>query len=154
MFWVRVDNRLIHGQVIETWIPYTRTRSLLVVNDELAADPVRQGIMGLAVPHGIDIFFSSVSESVDLIRKKFDHRLSYLFILFSKCSDARQAFEKGLMFSSLNIGNLHYGPGKKQICSHIALSRDDRTCLNYFTRKGVDLDFRCVPHKQIQVDEW
>lgn len=154
MFWVRVDNRLIHGQVIEAWIPFTRTTSLLVVNDELAADSVRQEIMALAVPQGVEILFSPVGESPGMIRKKFDNRLSSLFILFSKCADARQAFEKGLVFRSLNIGNLHYGPGKKQICSHIALSKDDRTCLNYFNRKGVDLDFRCVPYKQIQVDEW
>ncbi len=154
MFWVRIDNRLIHGQVIEAWIPFTRTRNLMVVNDELATDPVRQEIMGLAVPHGIETIFSPVNESVGLIGKKFYDSLPTLFVLFSKCADARQAFEKGLAFKSLNIGNLHYGPGKKQICSHIALSRDDRTCLNYFNKKGVYLDFRCVPHKQIQVDEW
>jgi mannose/fructose/N-acetylgalactosamine-specific phosphotransferase system component IIB len=154
MFWVRVDNRLIHGQVIETWIPFARTRKLIVVNDELAKDPVRQEIMGLAVPHGIDVFFSPVSESVNLIQNNFEGSLSSIFILFARCSDARQAYDKGLIFKSLNIGNLHYGPGKKQICSHVALSRDDRTCLNYFSRKGVDLDFRCVPHKLIQVDEW
>ncbi len=154
MFWVRVDNRLIHGQVIENWIPFTGTRTLIVINDELAKDSLRQEIMGLAVPQGIEILFSQVGDSVDLIRKKFDDHLSSLFILFSRCADARQAFEKGLEFKSLNIGNLHYGPGKKQICSHIALSRDDRTCLNYFNKKGVDLDFRCVPHKQILVDKW
>ncbi|WP_028574073.1 PTS sugar transporter subunit IIB [Desulfonatronovibrio hydrogenovorans] len=154
MFWVRIDNRLIHGQVIETWIPFTRTKSLLVVNDELASDPIRQEIMGLAVPQGVEIIFAQVNESIDLIRKEFNDRMSSLFILFSKCSDARQAFEKGLMFSSINIGNLHYGPGKKQICSHIALSRDDSSCLKFFSKKGVKLDFRCVPHKQIQVDEW
>lgn len=154
MFWVRIDNRLVHGQVIEAWIPFTRTRFLIVVNDELAADPVRQEIMGLAVPQGIEIFFTSVVESVELIRKKFKGRMSSLFILFARCSDARQAYDKGLVFDSLNIGNIHYGPGKKQICQHISLSRDDCSCLSYFSKKGVVLDFRCVPHKQIQVDEW
>ncbi|MFN2266636.1 MAG: PTS sugar transporter subunit IIB [Desulfonatronovibrio sp.] len=154
MFWVRVDNRLIHGQVIEAWIPFTRTKSLMVVNDELANDVVRQEIMGLAVPQGIEILYAPVNESIEMVRKKFKSRLSSLFVLFSKCSDARQAFEKGLVFQSINIGNIHYGPGRKQICSHIALSRDDCSCLNFFNKKGVGLDFRCVPHKQIQVDEW
>ncbi len=154
MFWVRVDNRLIHGQVIEAWLPFTRAKSLMVVHDELANDVVRQEIMGLAVPQGIEILFTPVNESIEMVRKKFKSRLSSLFILFSKCSDARQAFEKGLIFQSINIGNIHYGPGRKQICSHIALSRDDCSCLNFFNKKGVGLDFRCVPHKHIQVDEW
>ncbi len=154
MFWVRIDNRLVHGQVIETWIPFTGTRNLLVVDDELARDPVRQEIMSLAVPQSIEIHFSPVNEAAELTEKEFANRMSSLFVLFSKCADARQAFEKGLQFRSLNIGNLHYGPGKVQVCSHIALSRDDRTCLNYFSKKGVGLDFRCVPHKQIQVEAW
>lgn len=154
MFWVRVDNRLIHGQVIETWIPFTRARVLMVVNDELAGDAVRQEIMGLAVPQGVEVVFSTVNDCIDLIRHRFKQRLSSLFILFARCSDARLAFEKGLAFDTINIGNIHYGPGKKQICPHIAVSKDDSACLNFFSRKGIGLDFRCVPHKQIQVDEW
>ena len=35
--WFRVDNRLVHGQVIEAWLPYTGARHLIVANDELAA---------------------------------------------------------------------------------------------------------------------
>ena len=45
MPFVRVDNRLVHGQIIESWLPFTRARMILVVNDELAADYLRQEIM-------------------------------------------------------------------------------------------------------------
>ncbi len=154
MFWVRIDNRLIHGQVIETWIPYTGTNSLLVVDDDLATDLVRQQIMGLAVPDNIELAFSSIQDSPRLMETLFGNNLSSLFILFGSCLDAKTAFDQGLMFNLLNIGNIHYGPGKKQICSHIALSSDESYCLHYFSRQGVQLDFRCVPHKQVQVDTW
>ena len=40
--WFRVDNRLVHGQVIEAWLPYTGARHLVVANDELATDFLRQ----------------------------------------------------------------------------------------------------------------
>ncbi len=154
MFWVRIDNRLVHGQVIETWLPYAGSRTLLVVNDELAADPVRQEIMGLAVPSHIDIAFASIQASPHLLQSTFKDRLSSVFILFDNCLDARQAFEQGLNFNWLNIGNLHYGPGRKQVCAHIALSQDDSHCLEYFYNQGVRLDFRCVPYKSVQVDSW
>ncbi|WP_291321371.1 PTS sugar transporter subunit IIB [Desulfonatronospira sp.] len=154
MFWVRIDNRLVHGQVIETWLPYAGTRALVVVNDDLAADPVRQEIMGLAVPSHIEITFSSVQDSARLLYSAFQDMLSSVFILFDNCHDARKAFDQGVNFSRLNIGNIHYGPGKKQVCSHIALSQDDTYCLEYFSRHGVRLDFRCVPHKSVQVDPW
>ncbi len=154
MFWVRIDNRLVHGQVIETWLPYAGSRTILVVNDDLAADPVRQEIMGLAVPSHIDITFASIQESPRLLHTTLKDRLSSVFILFDNCPDARQAFEQGLNFNWLNIGNIHYSPGRKQVCAHIALSQDDSHCLEYFFRQGVKLDFRCVPHKSVQVDSW
>ena len=43
--WFRVDNRLIHGQVIEGWLPYTGAAHLIVANDALAEDLLRQQIM-------------------------------------------------------------------------------------------------------------
>ena len=55
--WFRVDNRLIHGQVIEGWMPYTGARHLVVVNDELAGDFLRQQIMTLAVSRHIQVHF-------------------------------------------------------------------------------------------------
>ncbi len=149
--WVRVDNRLVHGQVIENWLPYTRAEHLFVANDELAADPVRQEIMGLAIPSGIKVYFRGIKEVVHSMSSEIRQSS---FILFATCPEAKAAYEAGMHFSSLNIGNLHYGPGKKQICAHIALSAEDVTCLNSFVHKGVSLDFRCVPHKSVQVSKW
>ena len=48
MFWVRVDNRLIHGQVVEAWVPYVGAHSILVGNDDLAQDELQQEIMAQA----------------------------------------------------------------------------------------------------------
>ena len=154
MLWVRIDNRLIHGQVIETWLPYTKARAIIVANDELAADPLRQEIVKLAIPQEVDIIFSSIEDSLFYVQKSFNRDARSVLILFATCEDARVAYEKGLDFDMLNIGNLHYGPGKKQICAHIALSQEDISCLKFFSRNGVKLDFRCVPHKPVQVNEW
>jgi PTS system mannose-specific IIB component len=154
MLWVRIDNRLVHGQIIETWLPYTKARTIIVVNDELAADSLRQEIVRLAIPQEVDIIFSSIEDSLFYVKKRLNRLEESLFILFAACEDARLAYEKGLDFDFLNLGNLHYGPGKKQVCAHIALSQEDISCLKFFTRKGVKLDFRCVPHKPVQVGEW
>ncbi|WP_462324826.1 PTS sugar transporter subunit IIB [Desulfoplanes sp.] len=155
MLWVRIDNRLVHGQVIETWLPYTKARTIIVINDELAEDPLRQEIMLLAIPQNIDLVFSRVAKAEKAITaaREKRHGMSIL-LLFSSCSDARLAYTHGLAFSRLNIGNLHYGPGKKQVCDHVALGSEDITCLQFFSKQGIDLDFRCVPNKPVQVTSW
>jgi PTS system mannose-specific IIB component len=144
MAFVRVDNRLVHGQIIETWLPFTHARAILVANDALAADFLRQEIMSLAIPAGVRIEFLSVAELMPfLARNPLDS--DDALILFATCRDARTAYEGGFGFGNLNLGNLHYAPGKKQVCPHVALSKEDESCLDFFRDKGVRLDYRCVP---------
>ena len=70
--WFRVDNRLVHGQVIEAWLPYTGARHLIVANDELAADALRQQIIELAVPQRILTHFIPVHDlAITLLLRGF-----------------------------------------------------------------------------------
>ncbi len=152
MFWARIDNRLVHGQVIETWIPFTNAKRLVVANDELAQDVVQQDIMSLAIPHGVAPHFVSVAKAGKLLEELgLTVGKSDVLVLFATCEDARRAFENGLDLEFLNVGNLHYGPGKKQICAHVAISSTDENCLLFFDEQGVELDFRCIPSENIQV---
>lgn len=152
MYWVRIDNRLVHGQIIETWLPYLGSRIIFVVNDELAEDMLRQEIIRLAVPSGVGLLFSSVGEVLSALQVQDPGAAQDdIMLLFASCTDANRAHQAGLAFTSLNIGNLHYGPGKLQLCPHVALSSEDVGCLRYFSKQGVRLDFRCVPNDSTQV---
>lgn len=151
MFWVRIDNRLIHGQIIETWLPYTGAALLIVANDDLATDALRQEIMSLAIPNDVKVVFTKIDAVTDLMARFGYADRSNSLVLFSSCPDARRAYERGFAFDGLNIGNLHYSPGKRQICAHVAVSSEDQSCLDFFSRKGVKLDFRCVPNDSVQV---
>ncbi len=150
--WIRVDNRLVHGQVIETWLPYSKANVLIVVNDELAQDSLRQEIIDLAVPQNISLAFSPVDKVLESLHSINEGTsCKEIFMLFASCTDAKKAFESGLDFEFLNIGNIHYAPGKKQVCDHIALSKEDINCLRFFEKKGIKLDFRCIPNQDVQV---
>ncbi|GAB6176640.1 PTS sugar transporter subunit IIB [Desulfobaculum senezii] len=152
MYWVRVDNRLIHGQIIETWLPFTKSRWIVVANDDVAHDPLRQEIMGLAIPHGVEKCFVDVAGLAAFMHAKFGPDPDPdVLVLFASCEDARRAHEDGLGFGVLNLGNLHYGPGKQQLCAHVSLSEEDNDCLGYFSSTGVELDFRCVPTEPVHV---
>lgn len=153
MLWVRIDNRLIHGQVIETWLPHTRAKSLVVANDAMAADDLQQQIASLAIPARIDVSFLPIN-TVQAFVTRNTEKLQDTLVLVENCSDAKRIREAGFMFETLNIGNLHYSPGKKQICNHVALSEEDEACLRYFGRQSVTLDFRCVPNDPVQIKDW
>lgn len=71
-------------------------------------------------------------------------------VLFADCQDARRALESGVDIRALNIGNLHYAPGKIQVFPHVALSEQDREDLRAMLQQQVELDFRCVPSDKIR----
>lgn len=152
MILVRIDNRLIHGQIIETWLPYTGAKMVIVANDELSHDVLQQEIMALAIPQAVSSSFVGVDNVIQAVT---DSGASSdgpdAIVLFSSCTDARRAFDAGFGFDVLNIGNVHYSPGKKQVSPSVALSDEDESCLRHLTRKGVELDFRCVPNDPIMV---
>lgn len=145
MFWVRIDNRLIHGQVVEAWVPHVGAKTILVVNDDLAADFLQQEIMSLAIPRAVESVFLTVDQLAADKHMKGSSQDSVM-LLFSSCLDARRAVEKGLKLPLLNVGNLHYGTGKRQISPSVALDAEDESCLRYLLGLGVELDFRCVPN--------
>lgn len=149
---VRIDNRLIHGQIIEAWLPYTGASVVVVANDELSNDYLQQEIMSLAIPQSVTSKFVSIDGlTVEVDALMADLGPSSVLVLFSSCPDAKRAYDSGFGFESLNIGNVHYCPGKKQISPSVALSGEDESCLKQLSRKGVELDFRCIPNDPVQV---
>ena len=147
MRWFRVDNRLVHGQVIEAWLPYTGARHLVVVNDALAADPLRQQIVSLAVPQRVQMHFSTLQALPDVLQRCDDEKT---LVLLETCHDVRQMVDMGIAVGTLNVGNLHYGPGKRQLLPHVAVTDDEAHMLRNLSDSGAQLDFRSVPAEKVR----
>ena len=153
MAWFRVDNRLVHGQVIEGWLPYLDARVLIVINDALAVDELQQQIMQLAIPARIQVRFMSVANAQNICGDPVLQAADSMF-LFANCQDVVRFVEQGGCVPLLNIGNMHYSSGKRQLCAHVAVSEDDQACFTFLQARGIQLDFRCVPGDDPILEEW
>ncbi|SKA78386.1 PTS system, mannose-specific IIB component [Paucidesulfovibrio gracilis DSM 16080] len=152
MNWVRVDNRLVHGQVVETWLPYVGAKGIIVANDDVSDDPLTQEIMSLAIPQSMSTSFVSINDLLHLQEiALWSSAQGAALVLFSNCEDARRAYEIGFRFQSINIGNIHYAPGKRQLSPSVAVNDSEEECLRFFADREVKLDFRCVPNDPVQV---
>lgn len=65
----RIDNRLIHGQVATQWNGTIGANLILVANDKVAGDKVRQGLMDMAAPAGAQTRYFSIQKTIDIIHK-------------------------------------------------------------------------------------
>jgi sorbose PTS system EIIB component len=144
---VRIDARLIHGQIIEAWVPYLKLNCILVADDAVASNAIQVNIMRMAVPREIELVIKGLRESVDCIQRGEWERKKVLVIL-SSCESAYRIYNYGLKFSSLNIGNIHYGFDRIQITPSICLNNEDITYLRKLEEEGVEVEFRTVPRQK------
>ncbi len=147
MDWIRIDNRLVHGQIIETWLPHIHAGAIIVGNDAISSDAIQQEIMAMAIPQTVRAVFSTLSE----VKRAVESIDEVSLVLFASCADAMSAYQSGFRFNALNVGNLHYGPGYRQLSPSVSLCAEDETLLREFLSHGVTLDFRCVPNDPVQV---
>lgn len=146
----RVDNRLIHGQVGVTWVNHLGANLILVANDEVAKDPVRQNLMEMVVPDAIATRFFSIDKTAKIIHKAADRQL--IFLVCKTPQDVLRLVEGGVEVKEVNIGNMHFSEGKEQISSTVSLDEDDKKTLRRLHQLGVKLEIRRVPDEKIEVD--
>jgi mannose/fructose/N-acetylgalactosamine-specific phosphotransferase system component IIB len=140
----RIDCRLIHGQVVETWVPHTKANSLIVANDDLAANTMLRSVMELAVPVGIRVRFCRLEEVVAAIAEA-DRARERAILLVSNASDAVKLRKEGAAFDLLNIGNLHFAEGKVQISPSVFFAPEDFEALRWFRSHGVSVCVKGTP---------
>ncbi len=144
---VRVDNRLVHGQILEAWIPYIGADCIVVVDDLVASDIFRETVIRMAVPREVKVIVCDVHEFVKTIpfHQGGGHKT---IVLFGAVAPAREAFELGFRFSKLNIGNI-YNESYTICCTpSVLLSEKDIRDVVFLRDSGVRIELRRVPREK------
>ena len=143
----RVDSRLIHGQVIEAWLPYLNVRRVVVADDEVAVDDFAKAAMGLAVPSSVEVMTERI---VSLNFKALAADAIRTMVLFRDVSAAVSGRENGLPDGLLNLGNVHAAPGRSAVSRSVFLSADERELLHDMSRHGMQIVIQAVPSEKPQ----
>ncbi|NJD61243.1 MAG: PTS sugar transporter subunit IIB [Deltaproteobacteria bacterium] len=141
---VRVDCRLIHGQVVETWLPHTGANCLLVANDDLAGNTCLRTVMELAVPPSIHVMFCRLGDVASSLAE-IDRAGEKAILLCATFEDALRIHRTGVRFPALNVGNLHYATGKVEISPSVFFSPEDFDAVHCFCHSGIAVNVRATP---------
>lgn len=141
---VRVDNRLVHGQIIETWLPFFKATRIIVVNDEVAGSFFRETVIRMAVPREVEVLIYGVEEfgHSEIARQKDERRT---IVLFSGVNDIVRAFEAGFRFHTLNIGNLYSDNCRLHCSPSVCLTDEDIANIRFLLESGSAVELRSVP---------
>jgi N-acetylgalactosamine PTS system EIIB component len=142
---VRVDNRLLHGQILETWIPKLGIEEVVVADDEAAGSELARAAMTLCVPPELPAYIVPLREASwpALAQKK-----APVLVLVRDVSALAAARGSGLspeLAPRVNVGNVHFGPGRKPVTPSVFLSGPELQILRDLAAAGFEIEARAIP---------
>jgi mannose/fructose/N-acetylgalactosamine-specific phosphotransferase system component IIB len=144
----RIDDRLIHGQVVVGWGQPLNARFLVLVDDIVASSEWEKELYRMAVPPEMDIYFADVATAIrDHPRYASDPRRG---ILISGDIDGMYRLVKGVKaIGSINLGGIHHRAGRTEKLRYIFLTPEEEKQLRDLEAAGVEVTAQDVPSAHI-----
>jgi PTS system mannose-specific IIB component/fructoselysine and glucoselysine-specific PTS system IIB component len=150
----RVDERLIHGQVVVGWGGPLHADRIVVVDDAIAGSPWEQELYCLGVPPEIEARFVSVDAARgELPGWRADGRR--VIVLVRDVATARRLAEGGLLEGEeVNLGGIHHAEGRTRVLPYLHLTGDERRSLEEIAAAGAAVSARDLPgSRRVPLDE-
>lgn len=139
---LRIDDRLIHGQVVEGWLPHLKTEHVVVLVNH--KDEVTEALMRMAMPPAVSLEVVPVAGAAEALARG-PAKTKKTLVLVPGPAEALSLLEGGLSVSRVNVGGLHYTAGKVQLGKALFLDASDRKALAGIAARGVALEGRALP---------
>ena len=133
---VLIDNRLLHGQVAIQWCGHLNVNKVVVVNDKVVDDQIRQNLMKMSMPSYATLQFSSIDSFVCN---------EDMFVVCETPQDVLSLVNKGIVIDKICIGNMHMSEGKRQVANYVAVDENDIQVFNDLKEKDIEIEIRRLP---------
>ena len=147
---LRIDDRLVHGQVAFTWVSALGIDCLMVANDKVAQDDFLKMTMGLAKPPSVKLVILTMLNAINWLNDPRSKNLKVL-VLVNSIYDAFNVSNDVNEVKSINFGGIRTKEGAKLISKAIAITEEDIAIIEQMAEKGLELEIRQVPTDKKQL---
>jgi len=146
----RIDDRLIHGQVVTAWSKITDANRIIIVDDEVAEEAFLVKVLKTAAPSNIKVDVFGINEATEVLKGESEGEK--LIILAKTPSVVLSLIEAGVDIKALNVGGMGAGVGRKKFYKNISVSQDEKDEFMKLVNLNVNVSIQIVPDaKQIDV---
>jgi PTS system mannose-specific IIB component len=138
----RVDDRLVHGQVVQGWVPFVHADSIYVVNNDIFLDEDRCRLMRMILPPELAFRVVPIDDLGPCLHNDNQKKI---FLLFSSLEDVLKAVQEGVSLQNINVGNLHHQRGGCEVSPSVFLNKSDIRILRELLALGIDVEVKDVP---------
>ena len=150
----RVDDRLIHGQVVVGWVQSLRVKRIVLIDDEVCSNAWERELYSLGVPPNLEVEFLSVDEAANAV-EAWDQDGERTLLLVSNVDTAVRLCERTELIKKVNVGGLHDGDGRSQRLKYVYVSEEEAAQLRRLQDGGVEVTAQDVPTaKKAPLDDW
>jgi PTS system mannose-specific IIB component len=139
----RIDDRLIHGQVVTVWTKEVKCERIIVCNDEVAADAIRKALLTQVAPPGMKASVVDIEKAIRVYNNP-KYAETRTLLLFTNPTDVLRMVEGGVDIKSVNIGGMSFKEGKKQITKAVSVNEKDIEAFKKLHENGIELEIRKV----------
>ncbi len=145
---VRMDERLIHGQVAGIWAPSLHTQRIIVINDEAAADTLQKSSLRMAAPTSMRLSVLPVESAAKNIRSG-KYGKQRLFLVFKNPTDVLRYLKAGGKLTHVNVGNMSYKEGSKDITKSIKVLDEEIDVFESIAAMDINVTAQLVPNDPV-----
>ena len=140
--WTRIDDRLIHGQVMTQWIQNASATEVVIVDDAVAKDSFLQMIMKSSMPAKIGWQVLSVKDAIDYLNG--DDNGKRVFVLVKTPGVLVSLADAGVNLGFVNVGGMGAKVGRTTLYKNISTSSEENKDLRNLIDRGIKVFFRVV----------
>lgn len=141
---MRVDERLIHGQVASIWTNFLGCDRIIVANDAAPKSEMQIAALKLACPTGVKLSILSVDKAAtNILAGKYD--ADKVFLITRNVPDSKRLLDAGVKLPGVNVGNLAHQEGLRKIKKSVSLSESDIEIIRAIIASGVKVTAQMIP---------
>ena len=150
----RIDDRLIHGQVMAVWLKYLQANKIIIIDDTVAQDPFMQNLFKMIAPPGVKVEVYRISEAVDVLKKEEDDQSERVIVLAKTPKTIYDLIEGGVDIKKVDVGGIGAAPGRKNLYRNISVSEEEKQIFKKMIEKGIEVVIQIVPDdREVRMDK-
>ena len=131
---IRIDDRLIHGQIATTWINNYSIEQVLIINDQILTDKMQQSVISMTAPVNVKVKVFGVDAFLDIYKKTSIQRRTMIILT---------------NFKVLNVGGMRYENGRVKIAKAVSVTEREREAFEQLLHMGIDVQVQMVPRDEL-----
>lgn len=140
----RIDDRLIHGQVVTSWVKAYPITEILIIAEDLAQNMLMQRIYKSVAPAGIDVNILDNRDALNYLLS--DCKVDQNLLILVKTPDVFEfLINNGVIITKIVLGGMGLKPGRETLIKNIAANDAERECLRRLLNKGIKIVYQMVP---------